>query len=144
MQESVAGAAGRGFARTIVFGRIAQLVRAPALHAGCRGFESLFAHAVRVTGPRQGPSPACRGMCGQRFGGTTVKASHRFARPAATLAAALIATTAPAVARAQRGQAPGPDTPRILVTTFRGDVAAGVKLADAIRDRISNDFSART
>ena len=27
-----------------VVGRIAQLVRAPALHAGCRGFESLFAH----------------------------------------------------------------------------------------------------
>src|SRR4029077_6104106 len=30
-------------------GRIAQLVRAPALHAGCRGFESLFAHAVRCS-----------------------------------------------------------------------------------------------
>jgi lipopolysaccharide biosynthesis regulator YciM len=73
-----------------------------------------------------------------------VKASHRFALPAATLAAALIATTAPAVASAQRGQAPGPDTPRILVTTFRGDVAAGVKLADAIRDRIGSQFSART
>src|SRR4051812_23867496 len=29
-------------------GRIAQLVRAPALHAGCRGFESLFAHALRL------------------------------------------------------------------------------------------------
>ena len=25
-------------------GRLAQLVRAPALHAGCRGFESLTAH----------------------------------------------------------------------------------------------------
>lgn len=74
----------------------------------------------------------------------TVKASHRFALPAVSLAAALIATTAPAVASAQRGQAPGPDTPRILVTTFRGDVAAGIKLADAIRDRIGNEFSART
>ncbi len=73
-----------------------------------------------------------------------MKASHRSALPAVSLAAALIATTVPAVARAQRGQAPGPDTPRILVTTFRGDVAAGVKLADAIRDRISSDFSART
>jgi len=73
-----------------------------------------------------------------------VKASHRSALPAVSLAAALIATTVPAVASAQRGQGPGPDTPRILVTTFRGDVAAGVKLADAIRDRISNDFSART
>ena len=73
-----------------------------------------------------------------------MKASHRSALPAVSLAAALIATTVPAVASAQRGQGPGPDTPRILVTTFRGDVAAGVKLADAIRDRISNDFSART
>jgi len=73
-----------------------------------------------------------------------VKASHRFALPAASLAVALIASTAPAVARAQRGQAPGPDTPRILVTNFRGDREAGVKLADAIRDRIGNEFSART
>ena len=73
-----------------------------------------------------------------------MKASHRFALPAASLAVALIASTAPAVARAQRGQAPGPDTPRILVTNFRGDREAGVKLADAIRDRIGNEFSART
>ena len=73
-----------------------------------------------------------------------MKASHRFALPAVSLAVALIATTAPAVARAQRGQAPGPDTPRILVTNFRGDREAGVKLADAIRDRIGNEFSART
>ena len=73
-----------------------------------------------------------------------MKASHRFAFPAASLAAALIATTAPAVASAQRGQAPGPDTPRILVTNFRGDRESGVKLADAIRDRIANEFSART
>jgi lipopolysaccharide biosynthesis regulator YciM len=73
-----------------------------------------------------------------------VKASHRFALPAASLAVALIASTAPAVARAQRGQAPGPDTPRILVTNFRGDRESGVKLADAIRDRIGNEFNART
>lgn len=30
-------------------GRIAQLVRAPALHAGSRGFESLFAHEENLT-----------------------------------------------------------------------------------------------
>jgi tetratricopeptide (TPR) repeat protein len=83
-------------------------------------------------------------MFDQRFGGMTVKASHRFALPAASLAAALIATTAPAVARAQRGQAPGPDTPRILVTNFRGDREAGVKIADEVRERIGNEFSART
>lgn len=73
-----------------------------------------------------------------------MKASHRFALPAASLAAALIATTAPAVARAQRGQAPGPDTPRILVTNFRGDREAGVKVADEIRDRIGDEFNSRT
>lgn len=28
-------------------GRIAQLVRAPVLHTGGRGFESLFAHTAR-------------------------------------------------------------------------------------------------
>jgi lipopolysaccharide biosynthesis regulator YciM len=83
-------------------------------------------------------------MFDQRFGGMTVKASHRFALPAASLAVALIASTAPAVAHAQRGQAPGPDTPRILVTNFRGDRESGVRLADAIRDRIGNEFSART
>ena len=33
-------------------GRIAQLVRAPALHAGCRGFESLFAHRITRGGRR--------------------------------------------------------------------------------------------
>jgi Tfp pilus assembly protein PilF len=83
-------------------------------------------------------------MFGQRFGGMTVKASHRFSLPAASLAVALIATTAPAAARAQRGQGPGPDTPKILVSNFRGDREAGVKIADAIRDRIGNEFSART
>ena len=31
-------------------GRLAQLVRAPALHAGCRGFESLIAHLVPLQG----------------------------------------------------------------------------------------------
>src|SRR5271170_5924091 len=32
-------------------GRLAQLVRAPALQAGCRGFESLTAHHVRNDSP---------------------------------------------------------------------------------------------
>lgn len=73
-----------------------------------------------------------------------MKASHRYALPTVSLAVALIASTAPAVARAQRGRAPGPDTPRILVTNFRGDREGGVKLADAIRERIGDQFSART
>ena len=73
-----------------------------------------------------------------------MKALHRFALPAVSLAAALIVMAAPAAARAQRGQAPGPDTPRILVTAFRGDVEGGVKVADEIRSRIASDFSPRT
>lgn len=71
-----------------------------------------------------------------------MKASYRFVLPAAGVAAAL-AAVAPA-ARAQRNQAPGPDTPRILVTAFRGDPEGGVKAADEIRSRISNEYSART
>jgi tetratricopeptide (TPR) repeat protein len=74
-----------------------------------------------------------------------VKAPHRFALSAARLAAAFAVTAVPAVARAQRGQqGPAQDTPRILVTTFRGDVEGGVKTADEIRNRISSDFNART
>jgi tetratricopeptide (TPR) repeat protein len=43
-----------------------------------------------------------------------------------------------------RPQAPGPDTKRVVVTAFRGDQEAGVKLAEEIRNRISGDFSIRT
>lgn len=38
-------------ASRIIRGRIAQLVRAPALHAGSRGFESLFAHVLLCLDP---------------------------------------------------------------------------------------------
>ncbi|MDB4891143.1 MAG: hypothetical protein JWL61_2998 [Gemmatimonadetes bacterium] len=73
-----------------------------------------------------------------------MKAPHRSALMAAGLAAALAATTVPSVASAQRQQVPGPDTRRVLVTTFRGDLEGGVKLADEIRNRIQSDFSIRT
>ncbi len=73
-----------------------------------------------------------------------MKAPHRSALMAAGLAAALAATTVPSVASAQRQQVPGPDTKRVLVTTFRGDLEGGVKLADEIRNRVSGDFSIRT
>ena len=42
-----------------------------------------------------------------------------------------------------RPQAPGPDTKRAVVTTFRGDADAGVKLANEIRNRIQSDFNIR-
>jgi tetratricopeptide (TPR) repeat protein len=63
----------------------------------------------------------------------------------ADAAAALAASAATSVLGAQmRPQAPGPDTKRAVVTTFRGDPQAGAKLADEIRNRISSDFSIRT
>jgi tetratricopeptide (TPR) repeat protein len=58
--------------------------------------------------------------------------------------AAFAATVVPSAARAQRQQAPGPDTKRVLVTTFRGDVEGGVRTADEIRNRVANDFNIRT
>jgi tetratricopeptide (TPR) repeat protein len=57
----------------------------------------------------------------------------------------MAASAATSVLGAQmRPQAPGPDTKRAVVTTFRGDPQAGAKLADEIRNRISSDFSIRT
>ena len=74
-----------------------------------------------------------------------MKVSHRSALTAAGLAAALAASAATSVLGAQmRPQGPGPDTKRAVVTTFRGEPAAGVKLADEIRNRITSDFNIRT
>jgi len=75
---------------------------------------------------------------------TTVKVSHRFALSAAGLAAALAVSVTPSVAGAQVRQGPGPDTKRVLVTAFRGDATGGVKLAEEIRSRVTNDFNIRT
>jgi len=71
---------------------------------------------------------------------TIVKVSYRFALPAVGVAVAMAASVAGAqVPR----QGPGPETKRVVVTAFRGDVAGGVKLADELRTRISNDFNIR-
>jgi hypothetical protein len=74
---------------------------------------------------------------------TTVKAPYRSALTAAGLAAAIAVTLVPSVARAQRQQVPGPDTKKVLVTAFRGDVEGGVRLADEIRSRVSSEFNIR-
>ncbi|HUQ45157.1 MAG TPA: hypothetical protein VM033_00815 [Gemmatimonadaceae bacterium] len=63
---------------------------------------------------------------------------------AAGIAALFAVTAVPSVASAQRQQAPGPDTKKVLVTTFRGDVEGGVRAADEIRNRVASDFSIRT
>jgi predicted Zn-dependent protease len=73
-----------------------------------------------------------------------VKATQRSVLSTAGLIAAVGAIVAPAVAGAQRVQQPGPDTKRVLVTTFRGDQEGGVKIADEIRNRIAGDFNIKT
>jgi tetratricopeptide (TPR) repeat protein len=70
----------------------------------------------------------------------TVTASHRIA----VVTAALTLAVLPSIASAQqRQQVPGPDTKRVLVTTFRGDVEGGVAAANEIRDRIKGEYSIR-
>ena len=70
-----------------------------------------------------------------------MKVSHRFALTAAgAVAMAVLATASVAGAQVPR-QGPGPNTKRVVVTAFRGDVEGGVKLADEIRNRVSNDFN---
>ncbi|MEO7457898.1 MAG: hypothetical protein ABIY52_16700 [Gemmatimonadaceae bacterium] len=69
-------------------------------------------------------------------------------RRPSSLVAVLVLSAAialPSLARAQasRTRGPGPDTRRVLVTTFRGDPDAGVKAANEIRDRIESEFSIR-
>jgi lipopolysaccharide biosynthesis regulator YciM len=73
-----------------------------------------------------------------------VKAPHRSALTAAGLAAVFAVSAVPSVASAQRQQAPGPDTKKVLVTSFRGDVEGGVRAADEVRNRVASDFSIRT
>ena len=73
-----------------------------------------------------------------------MKAPHRSALTAAGLVAVFAVSAAPSVASAQRQQAPGPDTKKVLVTSFRGDVEGGVRAADEVRNRIASDFSIRT
>jgi tetratricopeptide (TPR) repeat protein len=73
-----------------------------------------------------------------------VKAPYRSALSAAGFAAAFAVSAIPSVASAQRQQAPGPDTKRVLVTAFRGDVEGGVRTADETRGRIASEFNIRT
>jgi tetratricopeptide (TPR) repeat protein len=56
----------------------------------------------------------------------------------------LAVSATPSVLGAQmRPQGPGPDTKRAVVTTFRGEQDAGVKLADEVRSRVQSDFNIR-
>jgi tetratricopeptide (TPR) repeat protein len=73
-----------------------------------------------------------------------VRFSHRSALSAGGLAVALAVSAIPSVLGAQmRPQGPGPDTKRAVVTTFRGEPDAGVRLANEIRNRIQTDFNIR-
>jgi tetratricopeptide (TPR) repeat protein len=75
---------------------------------------------------------------------TIVKVLHRFGLTATGAAVAMAVSAASSVVGAQvPRQGPGPDTKRVVVTAFRGDADGGVKLADEIRNRVSNDFNIR-
>lgn len=64
-------------------------------------------------------------------------------RRAASAAALTLGLVAPD-ALAQRGQGPGPDTPRLLVAVFQSsDRQLGVQVADAIRSRVPNVVNIR-
>ena len=73
-----------------------------------------------------------------------MKDSSRSASLAAGFATLLAVSFAPAASAQPRQQMPGPDTRRVLVTAFRGDQEAGVKIADELRTRIASDFNIRS
>jgi tetratricopeptide (TPR) repeat protein len=73
-----------------------------------------------------------------------VKSTHRQAITAASLLAALAGGSAIAGAQARPGQVPDENTPRILVPTFRStDAKLGVQGAEAVRSRVSQEFTAK-
>ena len=72
-----------------------------------------------------------------------MKAFHRSALTVAGVLAAFAAAAAPAGAQ-RAGQVPGPDTKKVLVTAFRGDVEGGVQLAEELRNRVQSSFNIRT
>jgi len=73
---------------------------------------------------------------------TIVKVLHRFGLSATGAAVAMAVSAISSVAGAQPPrQGPGVNTKRVVVTAFRGDVEGGTKLADEIRNRVSNDFN---
>ena len=71
-----------------------------------------------------------------------MKVLYRFGLAASGAAVGMAVSAMVAGAQPPR-QGPGPDTKRVVVTAFRGDVDGGVKLADEIRNRVSNDFNIR-
>jgi tetratricopeptide (TPR) repeat protein len=78
---------------------------------------------------------------------TTLMVRLRQARTLAIVAAATLAGGAFATADAQQRGQPTPTTPRLVVVNFRSvgaDKGAGVAAADAARDRLMREFSARS
>ena len=71
-----------------------------------------------------------------------MKVLYRFGLAASSAAVGMAASAMVAGAQPPR-LGPGPDTKRVVVTAFRGDVDGGVKLADELRNRISDDFNIR-
>lgn len=74
---------------------------------------------------------------------TPLNVPTMMARRAAAAAAGLLAfaAAAPSASAQQRGT-PDPNAPRVMVAVFRSaDKSSGVKAADAVRDRLINDFN---
>lgn len=125
--EEVAGPPETSAVRRIsARGRVAQLVRAPALHAGCRGFESLLAHSRSI-------EPA-------ELGGVQAFTTSEEAQlnPRFSLAIAALTCAAASSANAQVAKT------RITVMTFQSpDKGNGSKAADQLRDQLSKQFNAK-
>ena len=135
-------------------GRIAQLVRAPALHAGGRGFESLFAHSRYCAKLRDFSTSRTRwllrGTSVQRLGGKDreVIATPCGTRPSALWRSRWSARRSLAQAAIRPAQRGGPPNAGHAVHPHhdvpeRRSQARQSDMADELRKRIAGEHSAK-
>src|SRR3954468_22389955 len=133
MEGSQASAASAGFAPTIVSGRVAQLVRAPALHAGCRGFESLLAHLTN-----SGTHGSGGGV--RMFTDLEVIPLMKVRSAQSGLLIALLAAVVASPVVAQSGKT----GERVMIPTLQSsDKDLGVQAAEAIRNQLTKQTNVR-
>src|SRR3954468_526509 len=133
MEGSQASAASAGFAPTIVSGRVAQLVRAPALHAGCRGFESLLAHLTN-----SGTHGSGGGV--RMFTDLEVIPLMKVRSAQSGLLIALLAAVVASPVVAQSGKT----GERVMIPTLQSaDKDLGVQAAEAIRNQLTKQTNLR-
>src|SRR5207237_3370688 len=104
----------------------AQLVRAPALHAGCRGFESLLAHSPKTRDPRIG-------RWVRMFTDLEViPLKGRLRSSALVLVAFAALIGSPVLAQSTK------TGPRVMIPTLQSsDKELGVQAAEAIRSQLT-------